>query len=282
MQVACQSCGAKYRVPDEKAGVKFRCPHCKGVVTTAKTPSTDRSAEAEHYIFWSKGHVRLDKGRVSVFGRSLGCDGMLDDSCCSRRHARVKWRDGAYHLADLGSRNGTFVDGKALTEELQLSHKDAFQIGADTFTYVVVENEEVLQLVVRQSRKDSQMRATKEMVAPEQMLGNNVFNGSLETMSPAEICQILKLGSRTGRLTITDRKGERGLLYFNGGDIVYAAYGAKMGEEAALLALHVLIGDFVYHPDVAAPGKNVTRKTEFLLLEAVRRDDETGHHAAIG
>jgi hypothetical protein len=46
-----------------------------------------------------------------VVGRSPGCDIVISHESVSRRHARLTPRDGAWILHDLGSTNGSFVNG---------------------------------------------------------------------------------------------------------------------------------------------------------------------------
>jgi pSer/pThr/pTyr-binding forkhead associated (FHA) protein len=48
---------------------------------------------------------------VTVIGRGTDTDVMLDDSGVSRRHAEIHITDGRARIIDLGSTNGTFVDG---------------------------------------------------------------------------------------------------------------------------------------------------------------------------
>lgn len=52
----------------------------------------------------------LDQPLVSV-GRHPDADILLDDVTVSRRHAELRAVDGGYELVDLGSLNGTFVNG---------------------------------------------------------------------------------------------------------------------------------------------------------------------------
>jgi hypothetical protein len=47
-----------------------------------------------------------------VLGRSSGCDLVLDDGAVSRRHAELALRGGACMIRDLGSCNGTLVNGR--------------------------------------------------------------------------------------------------------------------------------------------------------------------------
>jgi FHA domain len=46
-----------------------------------------------------------------LLGRSRDCDVVLESSAVSRRHARLLFRDGQWVLCDLGSKNGTTVNG---------------------------------------------------------------------------------------------------------------------------------------------------------------------------
>src|ERR1044071_921993 len=56
-------------------------------------------------------HV-LDR-RHAVVGRDPDCDVVGDDASMSRRHAEVRFDGEAWRAVDLGSRNGTFLDGVA-------------------------------------------------------------------------------------------------------------------------------------------------------------------------
>jgi adenylate cyclase len=51
----------------------------------------------------------------TVAGRAAGCDLPIDDPSVSRRHARFSVSDAGCQLTDLGSRNGTYVNGHIIT-----------------------------------------------------------------------------------------------------------------------------------------------------------------------
>jgi predicted component of type VI protein secretion system len=54
--------------------------------------------------------------RPAILGRSRWCDLVLSDDSVSRRHAMVVRYDDRIILTDLGSTNGTFVNGRQITQ----------------------------------------------------------------------------------------------------------------------------------------------------------------------
>lgn len=57
----------------------------------------------------------------------------LEDRRVGRQHARISWTDDepiVFVLSDLGSRNGTFVNGRLLTAPIVLHSGDVVQLGA--------------------------------------------------------------------------------------------------------------------------------------------------------
>lgn len=66
-----------------------------------------------------------------VIGRSADCDLPIADKKISRQHAAIAREAERCFLADLGSRNGTFLNGQRLGPERRLlSHGDEIQLGA--------------------------------------------------------------------------------------------------------------------------------------------------------
>lgn len=81
---------------------------------------------------------RVEKPRVTV-GRS-NADLTLNDTEASRTHAAVEVRDTIIQLRDLGSTNGTLVDGQKITDVVELQDKSEFQVGATTLMLIVTED----------------------------------------------------------------------------------------------------------------------------------------------
>jgi hypothetical protein len=69
----------------------------------------------------------LAKPSVTI-GRLPGCDVVVDDAGASRQHARIRRTDSGFVLTDLGSTNGTMVNGDPIQEHV-LEHGDRITIG---------------------------------------------------------------------------------------------------------------------------------------------------------
>src|SRR3954449_4557453 len=75
----------------------------------------------------------LDGGGLAdtetTIGRDPSCSVSIDDDLVSRTHAVFRRRDGFVEAVDLGSRNGTRVNGVVIREPTRLSHGDRIRVG---------------------------------------------------------------------------------------------------------------------------------------------------------
>jgi pSer/pThr/pTyr-binding forkhead associated (FHA) protein len=70
------------------------------------------------------------RGQPIVFGRDSNCDMIVDLSMISGRHARL-WQDGnRLTIEDLGSTNGTFVNGRRINEATGVKPGDVLGLGS--------------------------------------------------------------------------------------------------------------------------------------------------------
>jgi DNA-binding NtrC family response regulator len=80
--------------------------------------------------------ARFEIGQELAIGRSSACGVCLpDDARVSRRHAHLVERDGRIWLADLGSRNGTLLNGEKLEGEAPLRQGDRVVVGDTLFVF---------------------------------------------------------------------------------------------------------------------------------------------------
>jgi pSer/pThr/pTyr-binding forkhead associated (FHA) protein len=73
--------------------------------------------------------VYLLDANLTTLGRESTNDIVIADYEVSRRHARILHKDDGYSIEDLGSTNGTFVNGYRLAGQAQLFHGDTIEFG---------------------------------------------------------------------------------------------------------------------------------------------------------
>jgi pSer/pThr/pTyr-binding forkhead associated (FHA) protein len=73
-------------------------------------------------------------------GRGADVDLEIDDEEMSSAHASISFEVGAFHLTDLGSTNGTWVNGSKVVTQ-KLSHGDRIRIGGHVLQLVMEKRE---------------------------------------------------------------------------------------------------------------------------------------------
>jgi hypothetical protein len=71
----------------------------------------------------------------ALFGRSDGADIRVDDPFASSSHARIDDRGGAMYLEDMGSTNGTYLNGRKVKSAERLDVGDTIRIGDSEYRY---------------------------------------------------------------------------------------------------------------------------------------------------
>lgn len=80
--------------------------------------------------------VEFALDRELKLGRGPQNDIILPDRFASSNHARLYNRDGQYWLEDLGSKNGTYLNGKPLAGTTVLANGDQIRVGEIIFKFV--------------------------------------------------------------------------------------------------------------------------------------------------
>lgn len=83
------------------------------------------------------GHSHRASDHALRLGRSPDNDVILRDPATSGHHARLERRDDQFWIVDLGSTNGTFVNGEAIQEK-QLNHGDRVTIGQNAIHFGLI------------------------------------------------------------------------------------------------------------------------------------------------
>jgi hypothetical protein len=88
-------------------------------------------------------------GGDTVIGRDAECHVALDDGLASRRHDVLHVSDARVMLEDLGSRNGTTLDGRLIGAVVVAGHLSKVTIGGTTFTIIDTEKQRARAHTVR-------------------------------------------------------------------------------------------------------------------------------------
>lgn len=71
----------------------------------------------------------------AVIGRSRSCDICIAEEYISAKHSRIWFEDGEWYLEDLGSRNGTAVNGQRIRDVVILDPEDVISFGGLNFVF---------------------------------------------------------------------------------------------------------------------------------------------------
>lgn len=201
-----------------------------------------------------------------TIGRQPDCDFPLRRGDVSRRHAEVRFCDGAYWLHDLGSTNGTFVNGQRLAAPRALAPGDRVEIGSSTLTFCRLDPA---------ADDGAAPPGEAHTVVAGPPSPREAFQGDLAEIPSFALLQMLELGGKTGLLEVAGPDGV-GQVWFAGGSPVHAQTAKGEGFEAAIEVVRSTRGSFRFEPGPLEPEVSIRASVTDLLLEASRRDDEDG------
>jgi Protein of unknown function (DUF3662)/FHA domain len=93
-------------------------------------PLEERARSRQHTALLLMGGKRLVVGPAgATLGRSRQCDVMVDDANVSRNHAEIRPRGGSWVITDLGSTNGSRLNGLRLEGSEVLKPGDEIELG---------------------------------------------------------------------------------------------------------------------------------------------------------
>ncbi len=202
-----------------------------------------------------------------IAGRSTEADLVLADDAVSRKHVRFFSRRGRIWLRDLGSRNGTHINGTQVQMHC-LRDGDRLTIGS---SLAAVEFKAATD--VSEARAGEQNRRRPNDTA------NHSMTGSIEDIPLMDVLQWLATSRKTGILKVRDVEGGRtGMLHLQDGLVFYAAIegNPRLHPEKALMRMLLWQkGSFeLENGDMDEPPTRINMSLEHMLMEAARQQDE--------
>ncbi|MHC5057734.1 MAG: DUF4388 domain-containing protein [Planctomycetota bacterium] len=225
------------------------------------------------FLLWFPSRpVELKRDRTYCLGRGSASDVFVNDSQASRQHADIVATDDGFRLVDLGSANGTYVNGEQVTEAM-LAHGDEIQIGSHVLEFRLEDAEEVIEDFRRQARA---VQEGQTVVGP--VPGSGGLSGAIDDVGLAEVVQMLEAGRKSGRLLVT-AVGLSAAIYFKDGRIIAAEFQPNTAEpkadhEAVCEIFALKDGVFEFLPEEVTIEPRMNESTQALLLETMRRLDE--------
>lgn len=116
-----------------------RTMHRFGYRFIADVQEAERPLAVDHtrticWLLWETRQVALSEGD-NLIGRGVDASVWIDAAGVSRHHARIVVQRGEATLEDLGSKNGTYVDGERVTMPQRLANGDQIRLGSVVITF---------------------------------------------------------------------------------------------------------------------------------------------------
>jgi pSer/pThr/pTyr-binding forkhead associated (FHA) protein len=217
------------------------------------------------------GEYPLPSNREIVVGRSSELDMVLVEDMVSRRHAKIIVSDDQIVIQDLGSTNGTFVNGEKI-KRAKLNEGDRILIGTSIIKLVAADPAQAgasLQKMEQQARS----RATQP----------RTMSGSIDEVPLPDLMQLFSTSKKSGVLVVRTDDAE-GKIFLEKGAIVFGSVNDQEEVPPLKSLIRILTwehGSFDMEPAVERefPIK-LDLSTEGILMEAFRQIDELRRIAA--
>jgi hypothetical protein len=137
-EAAAQSGGSAPEIPSPPAVEREEAGHTMIYCTAARIAEPLREpaiARAQRALLLHEGRRLLVGSSGATIGRSRQSDIVIDDPNVSRQHAEVRPRGGAWVLTDLGSTNGSRLNGRRITNPEVIQPGDEIEIGTSVITF---------------------------------------------------------------------------------------------------------------------------------------------------
>jgi hypothetical protein len=217
------------------------------------------------------GEFPLEADREIIVGRSSDLDMVLVEEMVSRRHARIQLVGGAVNIDDLGSTNGTFVNGERVTHA-ELQEGDRVLIGSNILKVVTTDG-----AAPAPANEQAHMNRT----ASRSSGGDARMSGNLEEIPLPDLLQLFGSSRKTGTLVVTSQ-GRVGRIHLRGGLVHQVEGETDAGAKLPLAPLKVVYRMLSWEQGLFELTPEDPRKfdtpldlnVQEVLMEGFRQKDE--------
>jgi pSer/pThr/pTyr-binding forkhead associated (FHA) protein len=237
------------------------------------SPTASGKAYALKFISgkYQGGEFPLKMEKQVVIGRSSELDMVLVEDMVSRKHAKITVSGGKITIEDLGSTNGTFVNGEKV-KQARLKEGDRILIGTSILKLVHQGSgaAEVDDRVVRQKLEEAAAAQAAKATKTSSM------TGKIEEVPLPDLLQLFHTSKKNGILVVKNQREAK--IYLRQGKVFYAVIddGHDLGPQKSFNRIITWeVGDFELRPaeDQKFPTE-LDSSTEALLMDALRQLDE--------
>ena len=240
------------------------------------------------------GEFALDKNQELIIGRSSELEMVLIEDMVSRHHAKITTTNDEIFIEDLGSTNGTFVNGEKITK-CKLKEGDRILIGTSIIKLVYEEqgagssggmsgglggdaHVEDRPMPTISSSAGARRVAQQGHTSPG-AAQSGVLSGAIDILPLPDLLQLFGSSKKTGGLFITTPGGTEGCIYLKEGRV----YGAVINhnfdvpvEKSCYRMMTWTSGNFILDTTASYEFEHPINETvESMLMEAMRIIDET-------
>ncbi len=219
------------------------------------------------------GEFPLKAEKQIVIGRSSELDMVLVEDMVSRKHARIVVNaTGQITIEDLGSTNGTFVNGEKV-KQAALKEGDRILIGTSILKLIL---QGAGSADVDESMAKQKLEEAAAAQAARTSTKASSMTGKIEEIPLPDLLQLFHTSKKNGVLVVSNQN--EGRIYLRQGRVYYAVIDENhhLGPQKSFNRIITWeVGDFELRPSEAQEFMvELDSSTEALLMDALRQMDE--------
>ncbi|MEE8103923.1 MAG: FHA domain-containing protein [Planctomycetota bacterium] len=228
------------------------------------------------------GRIELARNQCYTLGRDPTSDFVVQDLASSRQHARLTVGNvhNAVFIEDLGSRNGTFVNGSQITERTPLEDASRIRIGASVYllNHADTDAEEPVlidtgTIGIEQLSMGTDVNQQILQVVRNKGRAASDFAGQLGAFSVLEVLQLLMQTNRSGTLNVAVPAGHAE-IEVRRGEVLSASFQELEAFPALLMVVRQDQGIFWLTENKDECRDSIRQPANALLFELCRQMDE--------